>query len=191
FLVSLVSPNRFRMPHLQEQDKAEHRDHGRDDVRQPRPVEVGNQVLWDREAYPSHCNGRPDFLHPFESCVRPHQPEGHQHGEEWQDAADLCAQNNLAITGNRGEGNDRRAERAKATGAVLAISDKPEACSGLNPRPIRSAAVTATGVPNPDAPSKNAPKEKAISSSCRRVSWVMPVMLSCKTLKRPVCSVMR
>jgi len=29
-----------------------------------------------------------------------------------------------------------------ATGAVLAISDKPEACSGLKPRPIRSAAVT-------------------------------------------------
>src|ERR1019366_9302850 len=50
----------------------------------------------------------------------------------------------------------------KATRAVLAISDKPKACSGLKPRPIRSAAVTATGVPNPDAPSKNAPKEKAI-----------------------------
>ena len=58
----------------------------------------------------------------------------------------------------------------KATGAVLAISERPEACSGRNPKPMRSAAVTATGVPNPDAPSKNAPKQNAISSSCRRRS---------------------
>ena len=36
---------------------------------------------------------------------------------------------------------------SNATGAVLAINDNPEACSGLNPKPIKSAAVTATGVP--------------------------------------------
>src|SRR5580765_4987782 len=36
-----------------------------------------------------------------------------------------------------------------ATGAVLAISDRPDACSGLNPSPINIAAVIATGVPNP------------------------------------------
>lgn len=34
-----------------------------------------------------------------------------------------------------------------ATGAVLAINDNPDACSGLKPRPMSSAAVTATGVP--------------------------------------------
>src|SRR5689334_3611248 len=50
----------------------------------------------------------------------------------------------------------------KATGAVLAMSDRPEAWSGLKPSWIRIAAVTATGVPNPAAPSKNAPNEKAI-----------------------------
>ena len=72
-----------------------------------------------------------------------------------------------------------------ATGAVLAISESPEACSGLKPRPIRMAAVTATGVPNPAAPSKNAPNEKAINRSCRRRSCVMPIKLSCRTLKRP------
>jgi hypothetical protein len=44
-----------------------------------------------------------------------------------------------------------------ATGAVLAISESPDAASGEKPRPIRIAAVTATGVPNPAAPSKNAP----------------------------------
>ena len=52
-----------------------------------------------------------------------------------------------------------------ATGAVLAMSDSPEALSGEKPSPMRMAAVTATGVPNPAAPSKNAPKEKAIRRS--------------------------
>ena len=59
-----------------------------------------------------------------------------------------------------------------ATGAVLAMSDSPDAASGVKPRPIRIAPVTATGVPKPDAPSKNAPKEKATSSSCSRRSSV-------------------
>ena len=41
-------------------------------------------------------------------------------------------------------------------------SDKPEAASGEKPKPINIAAVTATGVPKPAAPSKNAPKLKAM-----------------------------
>ena len=81
------------------------------------------------------------------------------------------------------------AKAPNATGAVLAISDRPEACSGRKPKPMRIAAVTATGVPKPAAPSKNAPKQKAISSSCRRRSWVMPVMLCCSTLNRPASTV--
>src|SRR5947209_7279660 len=52
-----------------------------------------------------------------------------------------------------------------ATGAVLAINDRPEAASGEKPRPIKIAAVTATGVPKPEAPSKNAPKQNAMSSN--------------------------
>ena len=52
-----------------------------------------------------------------------------------------------------------------ATGAVLAISDRPDAASGEKPSPIRMAAVTATGVPKPAAPSKKAPNEKAMSSN--------------------------
>lgn len=51
------------------------------------------------------------------------------------------------------------------------------------------AAVTATGVPKPAAPSKKAPKAKAISSSCSRRSWVMPAMESCSTWKLPFFSV--
>ncbi len=72
-----------------------------------------------------------------------------------------------------------------ATGAVLAISDSPEAASGVKPRPMRIAPVTATGVPKPEAPSKNAPKLKATSSSCSRRSSVMWVMLSRSTVNSP------
>ena len=47
------------------------------------------------------------------------------------------------------------------------------------------AAVTATGVPKPAAPSKNAPKQNDTSSSCSRRSVVMPVMLFCSTSNNP------
>ena len=77
----------------------------------------------------------------------------------------------------------------KATGAVLAMSESPAACSGENPSPINIAPVTATGVPNPAAPSKNAPKQNAISSSCRRLSSVMPAMESRSTANCPRSSV--
>ena len=77
----------------------------------------------------------------------------------------------------------------KATGAVLAMSERPDASSGEKPRPIRMAPVTATGVPKPEAPSKNAPKQKATSRSCSRRSRVMAVMLSRRTVKRPRCCV--
>ncbi len=73
----------------------------------------------------------------------------------------------------------------KATGAVLAMSDSPDAASGEKPSPIRIAPVTATGVPNPDAPSKNAPKQNATTSNCRRRSSVTCVMLWRSTSNRP------
>ena len=56
---------------------------------------------------------------------------------------------------------------------------------------MRIAAVTATGVPKPAAPSKNAPKLKAISSSCRRRSGVMWAIESCSTANDPCSSVRR
>jgi hypothetical protein len=58
----------------------------------------------------------------------------------------------------------------KATGAVFAMSDSPAAYSGVKPSPMRSAEQMATGVPNPDAPSMNAPNEKATSSAWTRRS---------------------
>ena len=57
-----------------------------------------------------------------------------------------------------------------ATGAVLAISVSPAAYSGGNPAPIKQRAEIATGVPNPAAPSRNAPKLNAINSACSRRS---------------------
>ncbi len=79
----------------------------------------------------------------------------------------------------------------KATGAVLAISARPDAANGEKPRPIRIAPVTATGVPNPAAPSKNAPKQKAISSNCKRRSSVIRARESCSTLNEPFSVVRR
>ncbi len=73
----------------------------------------------------------------------------------------------------------------KATGAVLAMSDKPDAVSGVKPRPISIAAVTATGVPNPAAPSKNAPREKAMKRSCRRRSSLIEPIERCRTANSP------
>ena len=52
-----------------------------------------------------------------------------------------------------------------ATGAVLPISDRPAAGSGLKPNPISMAAEMATGVPKPAVPSTNAPKQNAMSNT--------------------------
>ena len=72
-----------------------------------------------------------------------------------------------------------------ATGAVLAMSERPDAARGAKPRPMSSAPVTATGVPKPAAPSKNAPNANATSSSCSRASVVTCVMLWRSVAKRP------
>ncbi len=74
---------------------------------------------------------------------------------------------------------------------MLAISERPEAAKGENPRPIRIAPVTATGVPKPDAPSKKAPNEKAISSSCNRRSVVTPPIVICSVWNAPFSTVKR
>jgi len=60
----------------------------------------------------------------------------------------------------------------KATGAVLAIKQIPAAYKGLNPKPTNMAAEIATGAPNPAAPSRKAPNEKAMSKAWRRRSGV-------------------
>ena len=49
--------------------------------------------------------------------------------------------------------------------------------------------TVATGVPNPDAPSKNAPNENAISKSCRRRSSVTPPTARFNRSNWPVATV--
>ena len=51
--------------------------------------------------------------------------------------------------------SDRR-QRPEGDRSRVAMSDSPDAASGDDPQPMRIAAVTATGVPNPAAPSKKA-----------------------------------
>ena len=58
----------------------------------------------------------------------------------------------------------------QATGAVLAIRQSTAALNGSNPSPTRKAAEIATGAPNPAAPSRNAPNEKATRTACNRRS---------------------
>ena len=82
--------------------------------------------------------------------------------------------------------DDRRAERAE--GDRRGVGDErqgPTAASGEKPRPISMAAVTATGVPKPAAPSKKAPRQKAMNSSCRRRSSLMAPIERCRTANSP------
>ena len=53
-----------------------------------------------------------------------------------------------------------------ATGAVFASRQMAAAWKGEKPSPASMAAATATGVPNPAAPSRNAPNANAMSSVC-------------------------
>ena len=89
---------------------------------------------------------------------------------------------------------ERSAAPAKTVMLVgpLAVSSlSPDAASGEKPSQIRTAAVTATGVPKPEAPSKKAPNAKAISSTCKRRSGVTPPIACCKVPKAPVVTVSR
>ena len=112
FLFTFEGPNSLGMPHHQEGDQADHRDHGGDDVHQPRSVMVGHEILRGREGRSGHQDCRPDFDHLGESHEGPDQPERHQQREKRQDASRHCTQGEFAESRNRGQGDDRRAQRA-------------------------------------------------------------------------------
>ena len=61
-----------------------------------------------------------------------------------------------------------------APAATLATRQIMAAFTGRNPSCTRSAAQMAIGTPNPAAPSRNAPKAKAMSSTWMRWSGDMP-----------------
>ena len=79
----------------------------------------------------------------------------------------------------------------KATGAVLASRERPAAWMAGKPRPMRIVPQTATGVPKPAAPSKKAPRTKAMRRSWRRLSCVTPMRVSWRRWKRPALTVRR
>jgi hypothetical protein len=62
------------------------------------------------------------------------------------------------------------ASATNATGAVLPTKHRPAAVNAGMPSAASSDAETATGVPNPDVPPMNAPKENAMSSTSMRWS---------------------
>jgi hypothetical protein len=66
----------------------------------------------------------------------------------------------------------------KATGAVFASRQMPAAKNGEKPSPVSIAAATATGVPNPAAPSMKAPSANAISMAWSLRSVVRPPIVS-------------
>ncbi len=78
----------------------------------------------------------------------------------------------------------------KATGAVLPMSASLAASNGLNPRPIITAPLMATGVPKPAAPSMNAPNAKAMSNAWMRRSPEMSAICCCSTANSPVSTAM-
>jgi len=125
--------------------------------------------LRDRKGRAGDQDGRPNL-----SCApgreRPHHPERHDQREQRQLPADHRAEDIGIEPGDRGKALDRRAERAEGDGC--GVGDQRQAGGGERekPSPISTEPVIATGVPKPEAPSKKAPNEKAISSSCRRRS---------------------
>src|SRR6185437_12079661 len=67
-----------------------------------------------------------------------------------------------------------------ATGAVLASRQIAAARNGGNPKPASMEAAIATGVPNPVAPSRNAPNANAINKACSRwspVKWPTELLI--------------
>ena len=60
-----------------------------------------------------------------------------------------------------------------------------------SPRPASIAPDTATGAPNPAAPSMNAPNENAMNSACSRQSFVNPPTESLMISNLPVCTARR
>ena len=72
-----------------------------------------------------------------------------------------------------------------ATGAVLAMSDRPEAASGEKPSPISIAPVTATGVPKPDAPFEERAEAERDDQQLQAAVAVTAVMLWRSTSKSP------
>ena len=126
-LFALEGPDPLGMPDHEEADQAGHRNHRGDHIHQPRSVIVGNEELRGGEGGPGDQNGRPDLQHFGEADEGPDQPEGHDEGEHRQDAAGHGSQGYLAETGDTGQRDDRRTQRA--VGHRRSVGDQRQARS--------------------------------------------------------------
>ena len=174
-----------RLPEPEEQREACHRD------RWPRRCRPARGRGSSRSGTAGRRSARPRPASAGQICRVPRkpanahdQPERHDQREERQLPADHGAELKQVESGHRGERDDRACRARRRPPARYWRS-----ATGPRPRAARSRArsasppVTATGVPKPAAPSKKAPKQKAISSSCSRRSSVMPLMLSLQHLE--------
>ena len=120
-------PELLRLPDLQEQDEAAHRDQRSADIDDPGVDVVRDHELRDRERHAGDENGRPDVLHAFPAGERPDHPERHDQREDRQLPSDHRTQNIGIEAGDRGKALDRRTERA--IGDRRGIGDQRQAGS--------------------------------------------------------------
>ena len=145
----------------------------RDDIDQPRAVEIGYQELRDAKVAPvTRIAGQTSIipLQPAKAQISQNGTSSEKNGS----CRPIIPDNSI------------RSSPVTATARSPACPVRrrpPVQCSRSTtvpmPRAVRSRGrsapppVTATGVPKPAAPSKKAPNAKAISSSCSRRSAVM------------------
>ena len=122
-----LSQNAFWLPDSQECPQAGHGHDGRDNVDQPRTVEVGYQILGKGERNARNENSRPDLHHPAEADKGPDEPKRNQKREERQLPSDHAGKRLQIEARDGGKGNDRCSQ--------CAIGDR---CGICNQRQTRS-----------------------------------------------------
>ena len=182
-------PDAFRRTERRENHRGSPRNERGNHVDEPRPVIVRHEKLRHGERHARDEQRRPHLEHPAPARVRRDQPERNDHREdgaavgrhraESAQLADARHRPGSAMTGVPSAPN--------ATGAVFAISDERR-----TPRAARSRArsgsppVTATGVPKPAAPSKNAPKQNATEQKLKPpIVGDAPVIDRCRARNTP------
>ena len=105
-------PDLRRVPDLQEQDQAAHRDQRGADIDNPRVDEIRDQELRHREGHAGHQDRRPHLHHAAPAGERPNQPGRHDQREERQLPPDHRAEQIGVEPGDAGQPGDRRAEGA-------------------------------------------------------------------------------
>src|SRR5215213_447143 len=123
------------LPEAQQHDQGQDRGHRGHDVDQPGAVEVGHQELHDRERQAGGQAGRPHLAGPAEAGHGGHQPEGDDHREERQLAADHGRQLVQGQAGDAGQGDERGADGPEGDRGGVADQRQAGRGQGLEPEP--------------------------------------------------------